>query len=495
MVVLENDGKCLWQIFGLGIWNVGCRPRSEESFRPYKTGFGHDKEFQTRTCKRYAGCTRINLEMLAVAVLFSTSHVVWNKDMFEALCCSILGWNTPGGIGNNFWNHMVYTSVFPGWQISVLQTIICSARSRGRNRRTCWNILGTLMVAVIRWPCYGARRKTSISAAPFSDIWTVVALSNCNTNSKLAVIFSQTKICFHKRTHCLAFAFDIVWCRHLVWFGYPCLWPNLNIFRWTNYNVKCFNWLSVGYGLTVKIGPIPCPGWTGKSFCNFHPWMQTMVFSDIRRAVLHRNQDNKFPLFLSVAATSEWNPTSDWQQNFSHEPKRRKGRPSKRWDDNLQKIAIHYFRASWATAAQVGPELPFLEHVYVQFFSNMWPMNRSRIRVASRQLGKANERTWNVTPSTACIGPLPHFFLPRTRVMSHVFCQPFATAQSSRKEIQCKMTTIRIVLARASAIWYIPAGPIRRGNKWTRKKMVLKWKGVIFIGLANEFPAGRLKRN
>ena len=80
-------GKCLWQMFGLGIWNVVCQPWSRESFRTYKTSFikhCEHKEFQTRTCTCYAGYTRINLEMLAAAFWFQ--HHTWGgKGMFQAL--------------------------------------------------------------------------------------------------------------------------------------------------------------------------------------------------------------------------------------------------------------------------------------------------------------------------------------------------------------------------------------------------------------------------
>ena len=61
-----------------------------------------------------------------------------------------------------------------------------------------------------------------------------------------------------------------------------------------------------------------------------------MVLSDIQKAVPIAtkifNSRNSW-----AAATSEWNPTSEWQQNLSFEPKRRQGRPSKQWDDNLKK--------------------------------------------------------------------------------------------------------------------------------------------------------------
>ena len=48
-----------------------------------------------------------------------------------------------------------------------------------------------------------------------------------------------------------------------------------------------------------------------------------------------------------LAATTQWNPTSEWQQTSSNEPKRRQGRPSKRWDDNFESFANHYFQVPW----------------------------------------------------------------------------------------------------------------------------------------------------
>ena len=43
----------------------------------------------------------------------------------------------------------------------------------------------------------------------------------------------------------------------------------------------------------------------------------------------------------------------------------------------LKKNVTHYFRVSWATAARVQPKSPFLEHLHIQFCSNIWPMNPS----------------------------------------------------------------------------------------------------------------------
>ena len=55
-----------------------------------------------------------------------------------------------------------------------------------------------------------------------------------------------------------------------------------------------------------------------------------------------------------AAATTQWNPTSGWQQTSSNEPKRRQGRPSKRWDDNFESFANHYFQVPWGLNGHSG---------------------------------------------------------------------------------------------------------------------------------------------
>ena len=100
------------------------------------------------------------------------------------------------------------------------------------------------------------------------------------------------------------------------------------------------------------------------------PWSWQIFSKQFRVATKIFDQQNSW-----AAATSTWTPTNEWQQNFSTEPKRRQGRPSKRWDDNVEKFAMNYFRMSWGTAARIRPEWQFFEQVYVQFCSSMWPMN------------------------------------------------------------------------------------------------------------------------
>ena len=92
------------------------------------------------------------------------------------------------------------------------------------------------------------------------------------------------------------------------------------------------------------------------------PWSWQIFSKQFRVATKIFDQQNSW-----AAATSTWTPTNEWQQIFSTEPKRRQGRPSKRWDDNVEKFAMNYFRMSWATAARIRPEWQFFDQVYLQF--------------------------------------------------------------------------------------------------------------------------------
>jgi hypothetical protein len=77
------------------------------------------------------------------------------------------------------------------------------------------------------------------------------------------------------------------------------------------------------------------------------PWSWQIFGKQFRVATKIFDQQNSW-----AAATSTWTPTNEWQQNFSTEPKRRQGRPSKRWDDNLEKFAMNYFRISWGSCTE-----------------------------------------------------------------------------------------------------------------------------------------------
>ena len=202
---------------------------------------------------------------------------------------------------------------------------------------------------------------------------------NCNTESKLAGwlftntnVFSQTNTLLSNCVCNCLMPLSLPQ-SYLVWL--PCLWQNLTITPWTNYNGKCFDWLLVGYDMTVKIGPIPCPGWIGKSLLQ---WLFGNAnhgpgrYSASSFVSQQKFSINKIPGLQQQARGLQAMSGSKF---FSTEPKRRQGRPSKRWDYNLEKIAMNYFRMSWVTAARIRPEWQFFEQVYVQFCSSMWPMN------------------------------------------------------------------------------------------------------------------------
>ena len=53
------------------------------------------------------------------------------------------------------------------------------------------------------------------------------------------------------------------------------------------------------------------------------------------------------------ARVHAWNPTDDWFKNFATKPSRKKGRPPKRWGDDLAKFTENVFASSsWAEFAK-----------------------------------------------------------------------------------------------------------------------------------------------
>ena len=152
------------------------------------------------------------------------------------------------------------------------------------------------------------------------------------------------------------------------------------------------------------------------------PWSWQIFRKQFRVATKIFDQPNSW-----AAATSTWTPTNEWQQIFSTEPKRRQGRPSKRWDDNLEKFAMNYFRMSWGTAARIRPEWQFFEQVYVQFCSSMWPMNPPNpCRIKATRTGeRTNERVIDALKTVAawwsfCLALKRTFCLcstPRTEII------------------------------------------------------------------------------
>ena len=166
-----------------------------------------------------------------------------------------------------------------------------------------WNILYTLMVAVICWPFCGARRNTSISAGPFADIWKIVALSNYNTDCTLAeCFFANTKFFFDKPRRCLAIWFFLLPSSLLQsrLVCYPAFDQRWKSFRGTNNSGKCFD-SSLVKVWRWKLIRYHAPDERKIVFCNDNPWVQTMVVSNIPEAVSHHNQNIQFAQFLSCS--------------------------------------------------------------------------------------------------------------------------------------------------------------------------------------------------
>ena len=72
-------------------------------------------------------------------------------------------------------------------------------------------------------------------------------------------------------------------------------------------------------------------------------------------------KQNAWPLFAA-----SWDPTR--HNNFATQPKRKPGRPPKRWDDDLKCFSRAYFPLAdtWHDVAD-SPEWHSLRHCYTQF--------------------------------------------------------------------------------------------------------------------------------
>ena len=255
------------------------------------------KEFQTRTFKCCAGCTLDNPELFTAAIVFSRHHT-WSEARwcFEPYVVQFWTGTCHAKLETIF--EITRSTRWCCWQthkypVRGRSFVICEVveRTGGDNgitgcgtqpRGFAAEYLENQIVhdfvfatSIIHrwlwfcWPCCGARRNTNILVVPSPDIWSVAAWLNCNTESQLAGwlftntnVFSQTNTLLSNCVCNCLMPLSLPQ-SYLVWL--PCLWQNLTITPWTNYNGKCFDWLLVGYDMTVKIGPIPCPGWIGKS--------------------------------------------------------------------------------------------------------------------------------------------------------------------------------------------------------------------------------------
>ena len=71
---------------------------------------------------------------------------------------------------------------------------------------------------------------------------------------------------------------------------------------------------------------------------NVRPWIERLLVGRFRFAAKIASGMNS-----RASITSEWYPYQRWQENYCVEPRRRIGRPAKRWDDQMQSFAQEIF--------------------------------------------------------------------------------------------------------------------------------------------------------
>ena len=80
---------------------------------------------------------------------------------------------------------------------------------------------------------------------------------------------------------------------------------------------------------------------------NVRPWTERLLVGRFRFAAKIASAVNSW-----ASITSEWYPYQRWKMNYCVEPRRRIGRPAKRWDDQIESFAQEIFHSSWFQAAK-----------------------------------------------------------------------------------------------------------------------------------------------
>ena len=80
---------------------------------------------------------------------------------------------------------------------------------------------------------------------------------------------------------------------------------------------------------------------------NVRPWTERLLVGRFRFAAKISSAVNSW-----ASITSEWYPYQRWKMNYCVEPRRRIGRPAKRWDDQIESFAQEVFHSSWFQAAK-----------------------------------------------------------------------------------------------------------------------------------------------
>ena len=93
-------------------------------------------------------------------------------------------------------------------------------------------------------------------------------------------------------------------------------------------------------------------------------WPERILRGKFRCAAKIACKVNHWPVLCS-----RWQPSYFYEGNFHVQPRKRPGRPPKRWDDQLRVFSEHVFHSSWTTAARHGAQWLSHEQAFVQFCS------------------------------------------------------------------------------------------------------------------------------
>jgi len=92
-------------------------------------------------------------------------------------------------------------------------------------------------------------------------------------------------------------------------------------------------------------------------------WKQLWNFiQQFRLATSFASKTNKWPILAA-----SWSPLDDWKLNFVTKPRRRRGRPSCRWDDRLSNFAECRLKSSWPEAAKRRQQWVAEEQFFLNF--------------------------------------------------------------------------------------------------------------------------------
>ena len=96
-----------------------------------------------------------------------------------------------------------------------------------------------------------------------------------------------------------------------------------------------------------------------------HPmqlWTGRLYLRQFQLATSFASKTNKWPILAA-----SWSPLDDWKLNSVTKPRRRRGRPSCKWDDRLSNFAECRLKSSWPEAAKRRQQWVAEEQFFLNF--------------------------------------------------------------------------------------------------------------------------------